>query len=141
MAIMTKRLKDHMIHGQAEFIKPGQLRVGEDTVNYSSVVISSGSTPVIPAAWQAFSDRIITTDTLFEMEELPESIAVIGLGVIGLEIGQALARLDVAVTGVDMAEKIGGIEDPEIHQSVVETLSREFPLWLGQAAEVTEEER
>ncbi len=135
----TKRLKDHMIHGQAEFIKPGQLRVGDDTVNYSSVVISSGSTPVIPAAWQSFSDRIITTDSLFEMEELPESIAVIGLGVIGLEIGQALARLDVAVTGVDMAEKIGGIEDPEIHQSVVDTLSREFPLWLGQAAEVTEE--
>ena len=135
----AKRLKDHMIHGQAEFIKPGQLRVGDDTVNYSSVVISSGSTPVIPAAWQSFSDRIITTDSLFEMEELPESMAVIGLGVIGLEIGQALARLDVAVTGVDMAEKIGGIEDPEIHQSVVDTLSREFPLWLGQAAEVTEE--
>ena len=135
----AKRLKDHMLHGQAEFIKPGQLRVGDDTVNYSSVVISSGSAPVIPAAWQSFSDRIITTDSLFEMEELPESIAVIGLGVIGLEIGQALARLDVAVTGVDMAEKIGGIEDPEIHQSVVDTLSREFPLWLGQAAEVTEE--
>jgi len=135
----NKRLKDHIIHGQAEFIKPGQLHVGEDIVNYSSVVISSGSTPVIPAAWQAFSDRIITTDSLFELEQLPDSVAVIGLGVIGLEIGQALARLDVAVTGVDMAEQIGGIEDPEIHQSVVETLSREFPIWLGQAAEVTEE--
>lgn len=135
----NKRLKDHMIHGQAEFIKPGQMRVGEDIVNYSSVVISSGSTPVIPAAWQAFSDRIITTDSLFELEELPDSVAVIGLGVIGLEIGQALARLDVTVTGVDMAEQIGGIEDPEIHQSVVETLSREFPLWLGQAADVTED--
>ena len=135
----NKRLKDHMIHGQAEFIKPGQLRVGEDIVNYSSVVISSGSTPVIPSAWQTFSDRIITTDSFFELEQLPDSVAVIGLGVIGLEIGQALARLDVAVTGVDMAEQIGGIEDPEIHQSVVETLSREFPLWLGHAAEVTED--
>jgi len=134
-----KRLKDHIIHGQAEFVKPGQLRVGEDTVNYGAVVISSGSTPVIPAAWQAFSDRIITTDTLFEMAELPDSMAVIGLGVIGLEIGQALARLDVAVTGIDMAEQIGGIEDPEIHQSVVDTLSREFPLWLGHAADVTAE--
>lgn len=135
----NKRLKDHMIHGQAEFIKPGQMRVGEDTVNYSSVVIASGSTPVVPAPWQAFSDRIITTDSLFELEQLPDSVAVIGLGVIGLEIGQALARLDVAVTGVDMAEQIGGIEDPEIHRSVVETLSREFPLWLGQAADVTED--
>ena len=134
-----KRLKDHIIHGQAEFIKPGQLRVGEDIVNFSSVVIASGSTPIIPQAWQAFSDHIITTDTIFELDELPDSIAVIGLGVIGLEIGQALARLDVDVTGIDMAEQIGGIEDPEILQSVIETLAREFPLWLGEAAGVTEE--
>jgi dihydrolipoamide dehydrogenase len=134
-----KRLKDHIIHGLAEFIKPGQLRVGEDIVNFSSVVIASGSTPVIPQAWQAFSDRIITTDSLFELDELPDSIAVIGLGVIGLEIGQALARLDVDVTGIDMAEKIGGIEDPEILQSVIETLAREFPLWLGEAAGISEE--
>lgn len=134
-----KRLKGHMINGQAEFIKPGQLRVGEDIVNYSSVVISSGTSPVIPAAWQAFSDRIITTDTLFEQEELPDSMAVIGLGVIGLELGQALARLGIKVTGIDMAEQVGGIEDPEIHQSVIETLTRDFPLWLGNAAEISEE--
>ena len=134
-----KRLKGHIINGLAEFIKPGQLRVGEDIVNFNSVVIASGSRPAIPQAWQAFSDRIFTTDTLFELDELPDSIAVIGLGVIGLEIGQALARLDVDVTGIDMAEKIGGIEDPEILQSVIETLAREFPLWLGEAAGITEE--
>jgi len=135
-----KRLKDHIIHGLAEFIKPGQLRVGNDTVNYGSVVIASGSSPVIPKAWQAFSDRIITTDTLFELDQLPDSVAVIGLGVIGLEIGQALARLDVDVTGIDMAEQIGGIEDPEILESVIATIGREFPLWLGQPADVVEED-
>ena len=135
-----KRLKDHIIHGLAEFIKPGQLRVGNDTVNYGSVVIASGSSPVIPKAWQAFSDRIITTDTLFELDQLPDSVAVIGLGVIGLEIGQALARLDVDVTGIDMAEQIGGVEDPEILESVIATIGREFPLWLGQPADVVEED-
>jgi len=133
------RLKDHIINGLAEFTKPGQLRVGDDTVNFKKVVISSGTSPVIPPAWQAFSDRIITTDTLFELDELPDSVAVIGLGVIGLEIGQSLVRLGVEVTGVDMAETIGGIEDPEILQSAIETLTREFPLWLGHAAQVTEE--
>jgi dihydrolipoamide dehydrogenase len=135
-----KRLKDHIIHGQAEFVKPGQLRVGDDTVNYSSVIISSGSTPVIPKALQDFSDRIITTDTLFELQSLPDSIAVIGLGVVGLEIGQALARLDVDVIGVDAVEQICGIEDPEILKSVVETIGREIPLWLGQPADICEED-
>ena len=135
-----KRLKDHIIHGQAEFVKPGQLRVGEDTVNYNSAVIASGSAPVIPKAWQGFSDYIITTDTLFELEELPESVAVIGLGVIGLEIGQALSRLDIDVTGIDAIEKICGVEDPEINQSIIETIGREFPIWLGQPADVVEED-
>ena len=135
-----KRLKGHIIHGQAEFVKPGQLRVGDDTVNYSSAIISSGSTPVIPKALQDFSDRIITTDTLFELQSLPDSIAVIGLGVVGLEIGQALARLDVDVTGVDAVEQICGIEDPEILKSVVETIGREIPLWLGQPADICEED-
>ena len=57
----------------------------------------------------------------------------------GLELGKALARLGIKVTGIDMAEQLGGIEDPEIHQSVIETLSRDFPLWLGNAADITEE--
>jgi dihydrolipoamide dehydrogenase len=135
-----KRLKDHIIHGQAEFVEPGTLRVGDDTVSYKSVVISSGTSPVVPGPWQAFADRIITTDSLFEQDELPESIAVIGLGVIGLEIGQALARLGVAVTGVEMAESVGGVDDPEILDSVVETIGREFPVWLGQPAEVVAEQ-
>ncbi len=134
-----KRLQDNMLIDRAEFVRPGRLRVGENIVDYHSVIIATGSSPIIPEAWKQFSDRIITTDNLFEEERLPESVAVIGLGVIGLEIGQAMARLGVAVTGFDAAENIGGIEDPEINQSVCQTLSREFPLWLGQPAEISEE--
>ena len=136
----ANRLKDHLIDGTAEFVEPGLIRVGDDTVRYQSVVIATGSSPVIPAAWQAFGDRVITTDSLFELETLPASVAVIGLGVIGLEVGQSLARLGVEVTGIDMLESIGGLEDPEANQLAIETLSREFPMWLGHAAEVTEED-
>jgi dihydrolipoamide dehydrogenase len=45
-------------------------------------------------------------DDIFEQEELPASVAVIGLGPIGLEIGQALHRLGVAVTGVDHGQRL-----------------------------------
>jgi len=135
-----KRLADHLLHGAAEFVAPGELRVGDERIRYQRVVIATGSSPVIPAPWQAFSDRMITTDTLFELTELPRSIAVVGLGVIGLEIGQALARLGVDVTGFDMKQMIGGLLDPVVNEFAVEALAREFPMHLGAPAEVTETE-
>ncbi len=66
-----------------------------DRVVADKIVIATGSRPVVPEAWQAFGDKVITTDSFFEQEDLPESLAVVGLGVIGLELGQSLARLDV----------------------------------------------
>ena len=42
-------------------------------------------------------DRLVTSDDVFDWPDLPESVAVFGGGVIGLELGQALARLGVRV--------------------------------------------
>jgi len=135
-----KRLAEHTMDGLAEYISPGKIRVGDETIHCKASVIATGSRPIVPAAWQrGFGDRIITTDELFELEELPDSVAVIGLGVIGLEIGQALARLGIEVTGIDMVDRIGGIEDLVANTTAIEALGREFPLWLGHPAEVSEE--
>jgi dihydrolipoamide dehydrogenase len=60
------------------------------------------------------------------------------MGVIGLELGQTLARLGVQVTGVDLATTIGGLRDPEVNAAAIEIISKEFPLWLGHAAELAE---
>ena len=87
-----------------------------------------------------FGDRILTSDTLFEQEDLPQAVAVVGLGIIGLELGQALAQLGISVTGIDQQENIAGLADPSARQSAIEVMSRAFPLWLGHAAELQEEE-
>lgn len=63
-------------------------------------------------------------------------MAVVGLGAIGLELGQALTRFGVEVTGFDTCSSIAGIADPEINEVAVQTLRRDFPLHLGVAAEV-----
>lgn len=135
-----KRLAEHTINGLAEYVSPNEIRVGDETIHCKTSVIATGSSPVVPAAWQrGFGDHIITTDQIFELEDLPDSVAVVGLGVIGLELGQALSRLGVEVTGIDMALQIGGIEDPDANSITIEALQREFPLWLGHPAEVSKE--
>ena len=81
---------------------------------------------------------VLTTDTFFELEELPDSVAVIGLGVIGLELGQAMARLDIKVAGFDALENIAGLDDEVVNRTAVDTLGKEFPLHLGQPATISE---
>ena len=124
----------HLIDGYAMFISNDTIEVNGEQIKAKSIIIATGSTPVVPAAWQAFADDIITTDEFFELEDLPASMAVIGLGSIGLEIGQSLHRLGVKVVGVDQLDTIAKLEDPEINDFAIAVIGKEFPLWLGQPA-------
>ncbi|MEO5343583.1 MAG: dihydrolipoyl dehydrogenase [Gammaproteobacteria bacterium SHHR-1] len=131
---------EHFIPQYARFVGPNRLELEDGSqIEADSVIIATGSTPVIPAPWQAFGDRVLTTEELFEQEELPASLAVIGLGAIGLEMGQALSHLGVEVTGIDQLESIGGSRDPEVNRTAIEIIGKEFPLWLGQPAQVSQE--
>jgi len=128
------------IQQYARFIEPGLIELEDgQRIRADRCIIATGSTPIVPKDWQAFGDRIVTTDEFFELEDLPPSMAVIGLGVIGLELGQTISRLGVETTGIDLAEHIGGISDPEVNKTAIEVISKEFPLWLGHGAEITEE--
>ena len=135
----VSKLGEKKINGYAEFVEPTVLKVNDQHIHAKKIIIATGSTPVIPSAWQVFQDNILTTDQLFEQEDLPPKMAVLGLGVIGLEIGQALARLGIELTGVDMLTIIAGLHDPDISQTAINLMQQEFPLWLGHAAELSAE--
>ena len=126
------------IQDYARFIEPTLLEVAGQRIRAGAVVIATGSKPVVPEAWRAFGDRVLTTDELFELEDLPPSMAVIGLGTIGLELGQSLSRLGVAVTGFDQLTTIAGAQDPEVAASAIEIMGKEFPIHLGERAEIKE---
>ena len=135
----TDNMGDEFVEGYARFVEPDLLDVEGQMIRAGRVIIATGSRPLVPEAYAAFGDRVLTTDDFFEQESLPGSVAVIGMGVIGLELGQALARMGVEVTGIDMAEGIGGITDPEVGRVAIDVIGKEFPLWLGAAAQVAEE--
>lgn len=124
----------HLIDGYAKFISNDTVEVNGEQIKAKSIIIATGSTPVVPAAWQDFADAIVSTDDFFELEDLPASMAVIGLGSIGLEIGQSLHRLGVKVVGVDQLGTIAKLEDDKVNELAVTVIGREFPLWLGQPA-------
>ena len=134
----TDEMGEEFIAAHARFTGPRTLQAGDETIEADAIVIATGSSPIVPEAWQAFGDRILTTDTVFELEDLPRSMAVIGMGVIGLELGQAFARLGVELVGIDICETLCHLTDGEVNQALIDSISREFPLWLGHGAEIEE---
>jgi len=116
----------HLLRGRAVFRGPGELEVDGEIVRARRVIIATGSSPLVPAPWRALRRHLIDTDQFFELESLPEEIAVIGLGVIGLELGQALSRLGVRVRAYTRSKALGGLSDPALQDHALELAAAEF---------------
>lgn len=133
----TDDLGERAISGRARLLGPGRVVVNGRELRARRIILATGSRPVVPAPWRALGERLLTSDTLFEQETLPARMAVIGLGAIGIEMAQALSRLDVNVIGFDGVKAVAGLHDPAVNAVAVELLRREFPLHLGANAELT----
>lgn len=130
---------EHLIEGRARFIEPTLLEVstsqGPQRVRADAVVIACGSRPQLPAWLDPVRERLVTTDELYELEQLPPRVGVLGLGAIGLEMGLALARLGVQVTAVG-GSSLAGIDDPQVAARALAHFAKEMTLWLGPPASV-----
>lgn len=134
----TEELGGKSISGQARFRDPHTVEVAGETISAERIIIATGSSPVFPAAWRKFGDRILTTEDLFYQPDLPETMAVIGLGPSGIELAQALSRLDIEVTAFDAQSMVGGLTDPVVNDSAVKAISGELPIILGAEVELVE---
>ncbi len=126
------------VRGRARFVDDRTLLVDERvTVHATSIVIATGSSPAYPAAWKALGDRLLTNDDVFELADLPESVAVFGPGVIGLELGQALHRLGVRVKVFGRGGGVGPLSDPAMLREARRIFGDEFYLDTDAHAEVS----
>jgi dihydrolipoamide dehydrogenase len=115
-----------------------RLVVGDRVIEARQILLAPGSSPIVPEPWRAFGDRIITSDTLFEQQDLPRRIGVVGLGALGVEIAQALARLGLEVHGFNRGGRIAGISDERIARAAKDLLGQEFAIHLGAQIELGE---
>ncbi len=136
----TDNMPDEVkMEGYAQFLDSSSVQVGDIVVRAKSFVIATGTRPIVPAAWKKFGDKILTTDEIFEQESLPDSMAVIGLGVIGLELGQALSRKGIKVTGIEGSDRIASLSDDVANGVALQLMRKEFDIWLGEQATLEED--
>lgn len=133
---VPEKLGKRAVSGRARLLGPGKLDVNGDAIEARAIILAPGSRPMIPGPWRDFGHRILTTDTLFDQKDLPRRIAVIGMGAIGVEVAQALARLGLEVAGFDALESLAGIDDAQVLKAFRPLIGAEVDLYLGTEADL-----
>lgn len=125
----------HVVRAHAAFEDPHVLvltpahdaaPLGIDRIRAERIIIATGSRPNIPDAFKPARDRLIVNDDVFAWQDLPESVAVFGAGVIGLELGQALHRLGVRVRVFGRGGHVAGLSDPAVHAVAKQVFTSEL---------------
>jgi dihydrolipoamide dehydrogenase len=133
---LTSGLGPRNIAGRARFLAPDTLQVGDRRLRAKAIIISTGSTPIVPKEWPALGDRLLTSDDLFERQSLPQSLAMIGMGPLGVELAQALSRLGVRVTAFTDMQQICGLADPAVSERALTLLRDEFEIHIGPRVQI-----
>jgi dihydrolipoamide dehydrogenase len=126
----------HKVWGEARFCGPNELQVGEALcIKAERIVIAVGSRPNIPAPWYELGDRLLINDDVFAWDDLPSSVGVVGTGVIGLELSQALSRLGVRTQLFGVGNRIGPLSDPLVNAQALTIFGEEMALSSDAAVE------
>ena len=132
VGFVLESIEDHLaagrlIKGRGRFLSDSQIQVDEHTlVNFKTAVIATGSSPFVPPPYRDLGESMIDNEGLFDMEDLPGSVLVVGTGVIGLELGQSLHRLGVRTSIVGIRGVVGPISDPVVREVAERVFSEEM---------------
>ena len=113
------------IQGEARLKDPWTVEVNGKTLTSKSIVLATGTKPFVPKIPGLDQIDYYTSDSIWDLDELPKQMIVLGGGPIGCELAQCFARFGAQVTQVEMAPRIMLREDPEISTMVAESLSRD----------------
>jgi dihydrolipoamide dehydrogenase len=120
------------LKARAKFAAPGRLILDDGRhIEARSIVIATGSAPFVPDQFAQLGDRVLTNESLFELQDLPGRLAVIGSGPLGLELAQAMARLGADVTLFDQGRRLAGIRCDKVHGALKKIIQEDLSLKMG----------
>ena len=114
-----------VVRGQAVFTSRNEVSVAGHVLRAGRYVIATGSRPAIPPAPGLTDAEYLTNENVFDLEELPGRLAVLGAGAVGCELAQAFARLGSQVTLIEAAPRLLPATDPAVSHLLGEVFRAE----------------
>ena len=114
-----------LLEGQARFLSPAAIRVGDDTLEAERFFINVGCRAAAPDFPGRDQVKALTNTTLLELDALPQRLVIVGGSYIGLEFAQIFRRFGSAVTVVEKMPRLIAREDQDVSQAIREALEAE----------------
>lgn len=123
-----ERLADagiRLFKGEARFISPHEVTVGDETIRADRIVITTGSLPAVPPIVGLKERGYITNVEALELERVPERLAIIGGGPIGVEFAQIFSAFGSRIHIYEALARILGPEDEDISQAMLRFFAKQ----------------
>ncbi len=114
-----------VVRGEARITGPWTVEVDGRVITARHIIVAAGARPFVPPIPGLDQVDYYTSDTIWDLRELPARMVVLGGGPIGCELAQSFARFGSRVTQVEMLPRIMAVEDEDIGQYVSERLHAE----------------
>lgn len=128
IGFLLKKAGVTVLEGEASFVDETHVRVKtadkEEVLSCDGVILATGSEAFFPPPFDTLKDQIYDNSTIFNMEQLPQSLAIIGGGVIGCEMADLMNALGVQVSVVEMQPRILPTEDETAARTLFQALSK-----------------
>lgn len=111
-----------MRFGRTTFQPPSTLLLDGTVLTGRAAAIATGSRPAIPAVPGLAETGFLTNETVFDLTTLPVSLAIIGGCLIGVELGQAFARLGSRITIIQRSARLLSREDLDVSSAIASVL-------------------
>ena len=113
------------VQGEGEIIDRHTVKVGDRTITTKSIIVSTGARPFVPPIDGLADIQYLTSDSVWELEELPKKLVVLGGGPIDCELSQAFSKLGSQVTIVEMMGQLMGREDADVTEHMTNKFTKE----------------
>jgi mercuric reductase len=124
------------VHGDARFIDPHTIEVDQTRLEAAHVLVATGSRTAVPPVPGLAEVEWLDHVSMLELDELPDSLLVVGAGPVGLELGQAFSRFGSRVTIVDAVDRVAPRSDADASSALADALEAEgIELVLGASLE------
>ncbi len=111
---LMKTNKIDVIRAEASFVDRNTVKTPQGNLTGKNILIATGSIPARPPIPGLDSSKVLTSREILDLEECPESLVIIGAGVIGMEFASFFSALGTKVTVIEMLEEILPMLDSEI---------------------------
>ena len=125
---LLKQGKIDVFNGFGEVQEAGKITIQsagrEEVIRWNNLILATGSRPLVPPIEGIEDASYYTSDTIFDIEKIPQSLVIVGGGIIGVELACIFASLNVPVSIIEMSDRIVPSEEPEASKALARALKK-----------------